>query len=204
MMKLLSAPASPFGRKVKMAAAVKGLSAEISVETVDTSPPENPAFDGRNPLKKIPVLILDDGTTLYDSRVIVEYLDSLTAMPLLIPPSGTARFDVLRRAALADGLMEAALLVVYESRFRPEDRRSDAWLARQQAKITTALKAFEDACGQLSDAPDAADIGLAAALGYLDLRHEGLWRTYHPRLVRWLDGYADRVPSFAATAFRPA
>ena len=138
-MLLLSAPASPFGRKVKITAQIKGLMDRISVEAVDTSRTDNHDLKARNPLQKIPVLVLDDGTELYDSRVICEYLDSLVSAPSLFPQHGRERFDVLKRGAMADGVMEAALLLVYERRFRSEDQRSPLWVERQQSKIDAVL-----------------------------------------------------------------
>lgn len=199
MMLLLSAPASPFGRKVKMTAMLKGVADRLKVETVDTSQANNPALKARNPLQKIPVLVLADGTELFDSRVICEFLDSLSAAPVLFPAAGMARWHTLRMGALADGVMEAALLLVYEKRFRAEAERSPNWTARQRAKIDAALDVLEAAPPEWHTAPDYGAIGLAAALGYLDFRHEGAWRAGHPALVRWLDAFEAGVPAFAAT-----
>lgn len=201
-MLLLSAPASPFGRKVKITARIKGLIDRITVENVDTSRTDNHELKARNPLQKIPVLVLDDGTDLYDSRVICEYLDALSPTPALFPPPGRERIDVLKRGAMADGIMEAALLLVYEKRFRTEDQRSRPWSDRQQAKIDAALNLLESQPPKLAGAPDYAQIALASALGYLDFRHEGRWRQGRPALVAWLDDFAARVPAFAET--RPA
>ena len=134
------------------------------------------------------------------SRVLCEYLDSLSTAPPLLPPAGIDRATVLRGGALADGIMEAALLLVYEQRFRPADRRSDVWAARQQSKIDAALALLEAAPPAWSGNPDYAHVALAAALGYLDFRHEGRWRAAHPRLVAWLDRFAAEVPAFAATS----
>lgn len=198
MMKLLSALPSPFGRKVKMTARIKGVDGRIAVELVDTAKP-NPMLAAENPLGKIPVLILEDGTQLYDSRVICEYLDSLTESPRLIPPAGRERFACLTRAALADGMLDAAVLIVYESRFRPEEKRVQVWLDRQHAKIEAALDHLESRQPDWTGVPDYADVTLAAALGYLDLRLEGTWRQGRPRLVRWLDLFARSVPAFEAT-----
>lgn len=122
---LRSSPASPFGRKVKIAAAVLGLSGEITVEMTDTTDP-NDSIRKQNPLGKIPALVLDDGKVLYDSRVIVEYLDHLAGGGKVLP-QGPSRFDVLTLQALANGLMDASILQVYETRFRPEERRDQDW-----------------------------------------------------------------------------
>ena len=144
--------------------------------------------------------MLDDGPVLYDSRVILEYLDHRAGGGRLIPIQCDARFQVLTRAALADGLIDAAILQVYEIRFRDEDSREPKWVAYQSEKVARALAAFE------RDPPigprTVADIGLACALGYLDLRFDGAWRAGHPQLVTWLDAFAAEVPSFEATRFK--
>jgi glutathione S-transferase len=204
MMRLLFAPASPFVRKVTMTALIKGLMDAIALEHADTRGPRNAALAAANPLSKIPALVLADGTALYDSYVICEYLDSLAPAPVLFPPSGLERYRVLTRAALADGIMDAAVLQVYERRFRPEAIWSADWLARQQAKVDGGLDALEAhvAGGVLAagaSAPDYADIATAAALGYVDLRHGTGWRTSRPRLAAWLDAFAASVPAYGAT-----
>jgi glutathione S-transferase len=201
MLVLRSSPASPFGRKVKIAAALLGLSDRITIEMADTGDP-NDSLRGQNPLGKIPTLLLENGDALYDSRVIVEYLDTLAGGGRLIPP-GPGRFEALRGQALADGLMDAALLQVLEARWRPEERREPTWLDHQRGKVERALAEAE---ARLSDPPEAFHIGhvaLAAALGYLDLRFEGRWRQAHPKLVAWLDDFERRVPAFGATRFVP-
>lgn len=199
MMKLLTALPSPFGRKVKIVAAMKRLSDELAIELVDTTASDTSALKRENPLGKIPVLVLADGTQLYDSAVICEYLDSLKAEPRLFPNGGPARWQTLRLGALADGVMEAALAMVYEKRYRPEDKWVASWLERQQNKVDTALAALEAAPPQWAVHADYGHVALACALGYLDLRHGGAWREGHPRLVAWLDSFAAAVPAFAAT-----
>lgn len=194
MMILRSSPASPFGRKVKLVAAVLGLADQIKVEMTDTS---DPGLKKQNPLGKIPTLVLADGYCLYDSAVICEYLDSLKGDALF--PAGAARWPALRLAALADGLMEAALLLVYEKRIRPEQSWNAQWIEMQQQKIDAGLDHLEEQQGKLAATPNIGDIGLACALGYLDLRHQGKWRTAHPKLVAWLDDFAAKVPAFEAT-----
>lgn len=197
MLVLRSSPASPFGRKVKMAAAELGLSDRIEIVVADTNDPAEPLRQ-QNPLGKIPTLVLEDGMTLFDSRVIVDYLDHLAGGNRLIP-AGEARFAQLRLQALADGLCDAALLQVYETRFRPEEGRSAAWVANQAGKVSRALAALEAAPPVYPDRPRIGEIALACALGYLDLRFAGTWRADHPRLVAWLDAFAAKVPSFEAT-----
>jgi len=197
MLVLRSSPASPFGRKVKMAAIELGLLDRIDVAVADTTDAADPLRE-QNPLGKIPTLILEDGTTLFDSRVIVEYLDHLAGGGRLIP-AGPERFAQLRLQALADGLGDAALLQVYEARFRPEEGRNAAWLANQAGKVSRALAALEAAPPAFADRPRIGEIALACALGYLDLRFCGAWRVDHPHLVAWLDAFAAKVPAFEAT-----
>jgi glutathione S-transferase len=197
MMKLRSSPPSPFGRKVKIAAHHLGLTDRIEVVLADTT---DPADDLRrqNPLGKIPCLVLADGSSLYDSRVILEFLDLLAGGGRIIPP-GFARFDALTRQALADGLMDAALLQVYEARYRPEEHRLASWTDMQAGKVERALAFFEEHGRELGAEIDVGDIALACALGYLDLRFAGTWRASKPRLAAWLDVFSADVPSFEAT-----
>lgn len=199
MLILRSSPASPFGRKVKIAAHELGLTDKIEIVAADTNDP-NEALRSQNPLGKIPTLVLEDGTTLFDSRVIAEYLDELAGGGKLLP-RGNERFRQLRLQALADGIMDAALLQVYEVRFRPEEGRNAAWVANQAGKVGRALAELEKAPPAF-ERPRIGEIALACALGYLDLRHDGKWRADHRRLVAWLDGFAAKVPAFEATRFK--
>ncbi len=195
---LRSAPASPFGRKVKIAAALLGLPVS-SVEADTTSSTDS--LRRENPLGKIPTLILDDGTTLFDSSVILAYLDAVAGGDRLIPAGIAPRFAALRLEALADGLADAALLQVYEGRWRPADRQDAAWVEHQAGKVERALAALEAAppAGPVT----VGSIALACALGYLDLRFAGRWREDHPALAAWLDGFSAEVPSFDATRVKP-
>jgi glutathione S-transferase len=195
MMILRSSPASPFGRKVKIAAKVLGLWDRIEVVATDTMDPADP-IRTQNPLGKIPALVLDD-RVLYDSRVIVEYLDHL--VPGVLFPAGADRFEILTTQALADGILDAALLQVYEGRFRPEDRRDAKWLAHQADKVARGLAVLERQPPAIADKPDLAAIVVACLLGYLDLRFAGDWRHGHPRLVAWLAEFEARVPAFGET-----
>lgn len=199
MLVLRSSPASPFGRKVKLAALELGLMDRIEIVAADTNDPSE-VLRQQNPLGKIPTLVLEDGTTLFDSRVIVEYLDHLAGGKLI--PAGEARFTQLRLQALADGICDAALLKVYEGRFRPEEGRNANWVAHQDGKVARGLAALEAAPPAFTDRPRIGEIALACALGYLDLRFEGKWRAGHPKLVAWLDDFAARVPAFEETRFR--
>jgi len=194
---LRSSPPSPFGRKVKIAAAILGLSDKIEIVVTDTIDPAD-SIRQQNPLGKIPALILADGTALYDSRVIVEYLDLMAGGGKLIP-NGAERIQTLTLQALADGIMDAGILQMYERRFRDEDRREAKWIAHQQGKIDRALAYLEQTGAPLHTTPLIGEIALACALGYLDLRFEGTWRVKHPKLVAWLDRFAAAVPSFEKT-----
>lgn len=199
MLVLRSSPASPFGRKVKMSALELGLMDRIEIVAADTNDPTDP-LRRQNPLGKIPTLVLEDGMTLFDSRVIVEYLDHLAGGKIF--PAGEARFGQLRLMALADGIADAALLQVYEGRYRPEEGRNANWLAHQAGKVTRGLEALEAAPPAFPDRPRIGEIALACALGYLDLRFEGKWRADFPKLVAWLDDFAARVPAFETTRFK--
>jgi glutathione S-transferase len=199
MLVLRSSPASPFGRKVKMAALELGLMSKIEIVAADTTDPTE-VLRQQNPLGKIPTLVLEDGTTLFDSRVIVDYLDHLSGGKLI--PGGEARFAQLRLQALADGICDAALLKVYEGRFRPEEARNANWVAHQDGKVARGLASLEAAPPSFPERPRVGEIALACALGYLDLRFEGSWRAAHPKLVAWLDDFAARVPAFEETRFK--
>jgi glutathione S-transferase len=195
-MKLYSSPPSPFGRKVKLAAALLGLSSQIEVVITSTANAADP-IRLKNPLGKIPALELDDGQVIYDSPVILEYLDHLAGGGVIIPASAAPRFKALTQAALADGIMDAALLRVYETRMRAEGKQDAGWLSYQADKIERGLSAF---AADLPDGPrSVADIGLASVLGYLDLRFAGTWRETYHGLVAWLDQFAAEVPAFEAT-----
>jgi len=194
---LRTSPASPFGRKVKLAAAVLGLSDRIEIVAADTMDPSDD-LRTQNPLGKIPILITDAGEPLYDSRVILEYLDLLAGGGSIIP-AGEARFPALRLQALADGLMDAAILQVYETRWREEDRREARWLGYQAEKVARSLATLEAEVDAIGERLDVGTITLACALGYLDFRFGSSWRESCPKLVDWLDGFAARVPAFDAT-----
>jgi glutathione S-transferase len=198
MMILHSSPTSPFGRKVRIAADVLGLSERIELRATDLNDPADP-IRKLNPLGKIPALILDDGSAWYDSRVILEVLDHLAGGGRIIPREAPARFETLRLQALCDGALDASILIVYESRYRPPELRLQAWLDRQADKIKRALDVLEAAPPPLAAVPDVGQIALACVLGYSDLRFAGSWRKDHPRLVAWLDVFAAQVPAFAAT-----
>lgn len=197
MMKLLTAGPSPYVRKVRMTAKLKGLDGQISLIAPDAA--DIDALRGRNPLGKVPILLLDDGGAIYDSHVICEYLDAQVASPVLFPGDGEARWRTLTLAAMGDGMLDAALLLVYEKRYRPEDKWVQSWVDMQHAKIDTALAVLEAAPPEWQLNPDYGHVTIAAALGYLDFRHEGKWRANNPKMVDWLDRFAAAVPAFEET-----
>jgi glutathione S-transferase len=130
--------------------------------------------------------------------VIVEYLDYF-AGGRIIPREPSARFAVLKLQALCDGILDASVLIVYESRYRAPEIRSQTWLDRQNSKVTRGFAALESSPPQLSAVPDIGQIALACVLGYADLRFAGIWRKDHPRLVAWLAQFAAQVPDYART-----
>ncbi len=196
-MKLMSSPASPFGRKVKMTILMKNLKDKVEILTVDATKGDA-TLNAANPMGRIPVLVTDDGSAIHDSHVICEYLDHIGTGPALFPRNSD-RWDTLTRASLADGIIEAALLKVYEGRYRPENMKVQSWVDRLDAKIDTSLAMLEKAPPMWKDAPDYGHLTLAAALGYLDFRHGGTWRKTYPKLVAWLDTFAKAVPGYEAS-----
>lgn len=196
MMILRYSPASPYARKIRIAAELLGLSERIRIESASTADP-NDSLRIQNPLGKIPTLILADGSSLYDSRVIADYLDHLSGGGKLIPADPDRRFAALRLQALGDGINDAALLIRYETATRPAALRDPEAIALQQGKIDRALATLEAV--PPAGPPDIGQIALACALGYLDLRFEGAWRQTHPRLAAWLAGFCAAVPAFEAT-----
>lgn len=196
-MKLFYSPASPFVRKVMIVAALRGLTQRI--ETVKTDATKGDAdLDGANPLGKLPCLVAD-GRAIHDSHVICEYLDSIGTAGAALFPKGADRWDTLTLAALADGILDAALIMVYERRYRPEHMVVPSWLDRQQGKIDKALDMLERSPPTWQTAPDYGHVTLACALGYMDFRHGGRWRAARPALVAWLTHFDKSVPAFSTT-----
>jgi glutathione S-transferase len=202
MLTLRTGNTSPFGRKVRIAIAVLGLEGAVRVEPAAAQDPADPIRQ-QNPLGKVPVLLLEDGAALYDSPVILEYLDDLAGGGRIIPKARAPRFAALRLEALADGIMDASILISYESRYRPPERHEPKWLDLQAGKVARALGVLEAAPPAIGAPPDVGQITLACALGYRDFRFPGSWRGDHPRLAAWLSEFAARVPAFAATAPPP-
>jgi len=198
MMILRSSPASPFARKVRIAMSLLGLADQIEIRDPDLNSADDP-IRTQNPLGKVPALILEDGTTYYDSRVILDYLDHLAGGGRILPREPQPRFAALRLQALCDGILEASLLIVYEGRYRPPEMKVQSWLDRQSEKVTRGLAVLEAAPPPIATPPTVGQIALACVLGYRDLRFGGDWRKDHPRLLAWHDKFAAQVPAFAAT-----
>ncbi len=198
-MKLYHSAASPFVRKVMVLLHEAGAMDRVTLIPAAVSPlkPDAMPID-HNPLGKIPALETDDGTAIYDSRVITRYLDETLKAGLY--PAAPRLWDTLTLEATADGMTEAAVLIRYEFHIRPEGSRSHDWAEGQWHKIDRALTAVEDRrMGHLSGPLDMGQIALACALGYLDFRHpERDWRKVRPALAAWAVGFMDR-PAMRAT-----
>ena len=200
-MRLLASLASPYTRKVRIVLAEKRI--DFDLEVVDVSAVDNPVNE-HNPLGKVPTLLLDDGTALYDSRVIVEFLDHAWPGSRLIPEGNRERVAVRRWEALADGVTDAGLLVRYES-LRPRGEQSAAWVAKQMAKLRRGLARLDADLGSEDwchgDRYSLADIALGCCLGWLDFRNPGGLdcRADHPNLMRHYGNLMER-PEFAETA----
>lgn len=186
-MKLRYSTTSPFVRKVRVVAIETGLIDKI--ELVKTNPVEADLAQ-HNPLNKVPAMVLDDGSPLYDSRVICEYLDAQTGGKFF-PPVGPARWTALRRQALADGMSEAAVLRMTENR-RPENLRSADWDKKQKLKVTQSLGALE--ADHLGPQLDIGTLTVVIALDYLDFRFKAEdWRVGRPKLAAWHKVFSERV-----------
>ena len=196
-MKLRYSATSPYVRKVTMTVIECGL--EDQVERVLTNAwAEDTDLPADNPLGKVPALALENGTCLFDSRVICEYLDSLNAGAKLFPAQGPARWAALRLQALGDGLNDAAVARRLEV-MRPDGERSEKWIARQAAAMTRALDVLESEADDLTAGFNIGSLAVMSALGYLDLRFtEDKWRDGRPKLTAWFEAASAR-PSYQAT-----
>ncbi|MDP2083288.1 MAG: glutathione S-transferase [Pseudotabrizicola sp.] len=192
-MKLYHSPTSPYVRKVMVLIAETGLSGIEMVEVSGTPIAPDAGVVERNPLGKIPALERDDGPTLYDSRVICQFLNARAGAELY--PAAPRLWDTLTVEATADGMLDAALLMVYESRIRPEDKRYAPWVEGQWTKIARALDVLETRwIDHLNAQLDMGQIATACALGYLDFRHASRnWRKGHARLAEWEAGFSERA-----------
>ncbi len=202
-MKLHFALASPFARKVRVCASELGLDDKIELVPTPIAPGQSNAdYAGRfNPLRRIPALTLNTGTTLVDSVVICEYLCNLSGGSKLFPKASTRRWEVLSDHALANGMTELAVLLRYETALRPSDNRWPLWIEDHEEKIRNGIAAFEARKIEADDdAIDISKIALACLLGYLDFRHSKsiAWRDEAPMLAAWYERFAER-PSMLNT-----
>ncbi len=200
-MKLFYSATSPFVRIVMVTAHELGLVDRITLQPVSATPVDPPAeLLAVNPLAKVPTLVTDDGLALYDSRVICGYLDGLAGDKALMPPEGPGQRTTEQRIALANGILDAAVLSIYEKRFRSAEQQSGAWLAGQRRKIDSALDALNVQAEGWQDARFGLDkIAVACALGYLDFRFgDADWRNGRPALAQWYGQVSER-PSMTAT-----
>ena len=198
-MKLLYSLSSPYARKVRIVAAEKRI--EIEMSAVVLSAPDSPVNE-LNPLGKVPVLVLDGGESLFDSRVIAEYLDNRTPVAHLLPQDPNQRILVKRWEALADGVCDAAVAARLESR-RPEHLQDTDWIAKQMGKVERGLKALSNDLGKskwcVNETFSLADIALGCLLGYLVSRYKHMdWQTQYPNLARHYARMLKR-PSFSDT-----
>lgn len=198
-MKLHYALPSPYVRKVRAVAIELGLEDRIELVTRGMTPvsPDD-ELNADNPLGKIPCLITDDGQALYDSRVICAYLDD-RAGGKIIPASGVTRWTALRREALADGILDAAVGRRYETFLRPKELQWDAWIDGQREKFLRGLNRLEQEAPSFGDAVDIGTIAAACAAGYMDFRYpDERWRDDRPALAAWYESFSKR-PSIATT-----
>jgi glutathione S-transferase len=198
-MKLFFSPTSPYVRKCLVVAHELGLNRRIELVAGNAHPVNrDPNIVAANPLGKVPTLTCDDGRVLYDSRVICEYLNDLGG-GTLFPRSGAARWDALALQALADGMLDAALLARYEDALRPEALRWADWRAGQLDKVATSMAALEAKTESMPGRVDIGALALACALGYLDLRFNELgWRARYPNVANWAAEFCKR-PSLQAS-----
>lgn len=201
-MKLIGSATSPYVRKVRIVMAEKKLDFQFILEDVWAA---NTTITASNPLGKVPCLVMEGGEAVFDSRVIVEYLDTLSPVGKLIPTQGRERAEVKTWEALADGLLDAAILARLEATWggRTAKQRSDAWIDRQMGKIDATLKAMSTGLGDKSFCSgihfSLSDVAVGCALGYLDLRFTQInWREMYPNLARLQDKLMQRA-SFVET-----
>ncbi len=199
MLKLHQSPTSPYARKVLVLLHETGQLGDVEIANASGTPVDSGTAPlAQNPLGKIPVLERDDGPALYDSRVICRYLDDRASGKLY--PKAPRLWDTLTLEATADGMLDAAILMVYEWRVRPEAARHEPWVEGQWAKIARALDAVEARwISHLNGPLDMGQVAVACALGYIDLRHDARgWRQGRPALAAWYKKFAER-PAMAAT-----
>jgi len=200
-LRLIASLTSPYVRKVRIVMAEKKIDCALELEDVWAA---DTRIHEANPLGKVPCLIMEDGGAVFDSRVIVEYLDTLTPVGRLIPPNGRERVEVRVWEALADGVLDASILVRLEKTQRPPEQQSQKWIDRQMGKVRHGLAAMSRGLGDKpwcnGNSYTLADIAVGCALGYLDFRFPEIdWRGQYPNLARLNEKLAAR-PSFIDTA----
>ncbi len=200
-MKLYVTRFSPFGRKVRVFADETGQSDDIEIKEVDISPFDlDKDLNTHNPLGKIPCLITDDGQAIFDSRAICEYLDDRHGGEHRIPRKGSERWRAQRMHALCDGILDAVILGLYESRVRPESVRYQPWVDAQSDKAVRALTYLDKELEGSEQSADIVGIAAGCVLGYLEFRRPDMaWREWHPKLADWYDEFAKR-PSMTKTS----
>ncbi|MHA6643211.1 glutathione S-transferase [Mesorhizobium sp. A623] len=190
MPKLLYASASPYSAKVRMAAAYAG----IAIDAVPVKTSERPAqLIDANPLGKIPTLLLDDGRSLFDSRAITQYLNR-SSKNALFPRNPDKRIDAEVLEALADGICDCALSIIYERRLRPEEMVFQPWLDAQWTKIAASLDMLNANPPKLPKKITVGQIALRACLAYMSLRFAGEWEKGRSRLARWAVRFDEKFP----------
>ena len=202
-MKLYSTPTSPFVRKVLVCARELGLADRIETELLRPTPTRaDPTLSKANPLNKIPALVLDDGSTLYDSPVICDYLETLGEARSLVPATGADRWRVLRVQALCDGILDAGILHFYEKAQRPSELWWTPWLEGQREKALQGLDALEAEVARFDELVDLGQICAGVTVGWLEFREVfGDVRAGRPALSAWYEAFAQR-PSMVETAPR--
>jgi len=199
-MKLIGSLGSPYVRKARITLAEKKIEYKLVLEDVWAA---DTTIHDFNPLGKVPCLVMEDGEAVFDSRVICEYVDTLSPVGKLIPPSGRERVEVRCWEALADGILDATIAIRLEGLQRTPEQRSDTWIARQRRKIEEGLNAMAKGLAEKTwcagNHYTLADIAVGCVLGYLDFRMPDLdWREPHPNLARHFEKLSQR-PSFADT-----
>ena len=198
-MKLISATPSPYARKVRVALAEKGIPFELVTEVPWNADTQTPKY---NPLEKLPILVMDDGSSIYESHFILEYLEMKHPTPSLLPNDDDGILAAKRLQVLGDGVCDALVLLFFE-RLRPADHRSSSWMARQRRKMDGGVRAMADSIGErtwaVGERFGLGDIAVVCTMAILDLRFPEMeWRTSYPRLAKYVDRVGER-PSFRAT-----
>lgn len=195
-MKLLYSPASPYSAKVRMAALLGSIAVDAEVVNTNADPAD---LIAANPLGKIPTLVTDDGDAVYDSRVITQHLNRLSGGKLF-PRNAAKRLEAERLEALADGVCDCLLAIIYERRQRPEDKIHEAWIDRQWQKAVRALDMLNANPPKLPKQIHVGHIATRAMIGYLDLRFAGKWEKGRGKLKRWAARFDQKFPALAEAA----